>query len=197
MQPADFDWAEPPQVVMLLRFGVGGPPAPASDDEGVLLEVRIGSGEGEGPSVEYFDAELFSTLPAHRLLRGLAGLDVATRKIPTVRIVLPPGMAVHEEDPAIVNERRDRNLNRSASSRATTNGSAHRRSQSPDADPRRRCHLRRAAPRGRRAGAQADQAKRRSRRLFPTTNSELRAMAAPAIIGFSMPSAASGIAATL
>jgi hypothetical protein len=39
--------------------------------------------------------------------------------------------------------------------------------------------------------------KRRSRRLFPTTNSDDAAIAAPAIIGSSSPAAARGIAATL
>src|SRR4051812_14136307 len=39
--------------------------------------------------------------------------------------------------------------------------------------------------------------KRRSRRLLETTNTELNAMAAPAIIGLSSPAAAKGIAATL
>jgi len=39
--------------------------------------------------------------------------------------------------------------------------------------------------------------KRRSRRLLVTTNTELKAMAAPAISGDSKPRAASGIAATL
>ena len=38
---------------------------------------------------------------------------------------------------------------------------------------------------------------RRSRRLLLTTNTELKAMAAPAISGLSRPSAASGRAATL
>ena len=37
----------------------------------------------------------------------------------------------------------------------------------------------------------------RRRRLLPTTNRELVAIAAPAIIGLSMPVAASGIATTL
>lgn len=37
----------------------------------------------------------------------------------------------------------------------------------------------------------------RSRRLLLTTNSELKAIAAPAIIGFRRPAAASGSAATL
>ena len=37
----------------------------------------------------------------------------------------------------------------------------------------------------------------RSRRLLVTTSTELAAMAAPAIIGFSSPAAASGSAATL
>ena len=40
-------------------------------------------------------------------------------------------------------------------------------------------------------------AKPRSRRLLVTTNTELNAIAAPAIIGLSSPAAASGIAATL
>ncbi len=38
---------------------------------------------------------------------------------------------------------------------------------------------------------------RRSRRLFVTTNTELKAIAAPAISGLRKPRAASGIAATL
>jgi deazaflavin-dependent oxidoreductase (nitroreductase family) len=38
---------------------------------------------------------------------------------------------------------------------------------------------------------------RRSRRLFATTNTDDAAIAAPAIIGLSMPNAASGMAATL
>ena len=37
----------------------------------------------------------------------------------------------------------------------------------------------------------------RSRRLFVTTNTDEKAIAAPAIIGFSSPAAASGSAATL
>ena len=40
-------------------------------------------------------------------------------------------------------------------------------------------------------------AKPRSRRLLVTTNTELNAIAAPAIIGLSSPAAASGSAATL
>ena len=43
----------------------------------------------------------------------------------------------------------------------------------------------------------ASGAKRRSRRLLVTTNTELNAIAAPAIIGLSSPAAASGMAATL
>lgn len=39
--------------------------------------------------------------------------------------------------------------------------------------------------------------KPRRRRLLPTTNTELNAIAAPAIIGLSRPAAASGSAATL
>jgi HAD superfamily hydrolase (TIGR01509 family) len=50
----------------------------------------------------------------------------------------------------------------------------------------------RAAPRFSTSGA-----KPRSRRLLVTTNTELNAIAAPAIIGFSSPATASGIAATL
>src|SRR6185295_15295047 len=42
-----------------------------------------------------------------------------------------------------------------------------------------------------------DGVNRRSRRLLLTTNTELKAIAAPAIIGSSRPSAASGIAAAL
>ena len=45
--------------------------------------------------------------------------------------------------------------------------------------------------------AQARPRKPRSRRLLPTTNTLENAIAAPAIMGVSMPSAASGIAATL
>ncbi len=41
------------------------------------------------------------------------------------------------------------------------------------------------------------QRKVRSRRLLPTTNTEEKAIAAPAIIGLSSPAAASGSAATL
>lgn len=40
-------------------------------------------------------------------------------------------------------------------------------------------------------------AKRRNRRLLVTTNTELKAIAAPAMSGLSSPSAASGAAATL
>ena len=43
----------------------------------------------------------------------------------------------------------------------------------------------------------ASGAKPRSRRLLVTTNTELNAIAAPAIIGLSRPAAASGSAATL
>ena len=43
----------------------------------------------------------------------------------------------------------------------------------------------------------ADGRKRRSRRLLVTTNTELKAMAAPAISGLRNPAAASGMAAVL
>ena len=58
----------------------------------------------------------------------------------------------------------------------------------------------RGAPRRGRAAAQrfsASARKLRSRRLFVTTNTELKAIAAPAIIGLSSPAIASGSAATL
>ena len=42
-----------------------------------------------------------------------------------------------------------------------------------------------------------DGLKKRSRKLFVTTKTELKAIAAPAIIGFRKPSAATGMASTL
>ena len=51
--------------------------------------------------------------------------------------------------------------------------------------------------RGRRAQRPAGGRQRRSRRLFPTTNTELNAIAAAAISGLRKPSAASGMAAAL
>ena len=50
---------------------------------------------------------------------------------------------------------------------------------------------------GSESGQRAVERKARSRRLLPTTNTLENAIAAPASIGFSMPSAAIGIAATL
>jgi len=47
------------------------------------------------------------------------------------------------------------------------------------------------------SAAQDTARNRRSRRLLATTNAELAAIAAPAIIGLSSPAAASGSAATL
>lgn len=97
---------------MLVGRRVDRFPIPLRDEERVHLEGEIGGGHRDRHRVVDVDTEFLEALSDDRLSGQLTVLDMPSDQVPTVRVPLSAGMAMHHQNQTVANKRSDRDRNR-------------------------------------------------------------------------------------
>ena len=66
----------------------------------------------KGPQLRHLDRNLFATLASGRLFRRFGDLNVSADQVPAVGVPTSSGMPVTEQEPSVLNQRRQRDLDR-------------------------------------------------------------------------------------